>query len=197
LIDWLKSLGVWLGEDLSPTGAQHLLTLHLHGSLPVETSSKHGRYVHTYALKASPSGSSCTYIHVLLDYQQKHNITYKIIIWNFLMKFLKPIPMAIIFFHFTTFHRKHYLHYFLVSLLPRSALKLPTFVIFSFSQSRLLFPGGNTTATYYRIKKLIKKSVYHANRIYSMSEFYGRGQERLSKSSCTEGLSFCGQPNGS
>ena len=38
------------------------------------------------------------------------------------------------------------------------------------------FVGGNTTTTYYRIKKLIKRSVHHANRIYSMAEFYGRGQ---------------------
>ena len=36
--------------------------------------------------------------------------------------------------------------------------------------------GGNATSTYYRIKKLIKRSVHHANRIYALTEFYGRGQ---------------------
>ena len=49
--------------------------------------------------------------------------------------------------------------------------------IIAFEFSRAFYrTGGNTTSTYYRIKKLIKRSVHHANRIYALTEFYGRGQ---------------------
>jgi len=41
----------------------------------------------------------------------------------------------------------------------------------------IFFLGHNSTLTHNRIKKLLNKSVHHANKVFGGAEFYGRGMK--------------------
>ena len=39
-----------------------------------------------------------------------------------------------------------------------------------------IFTDKNSTATYQRIERIIKKNIEEANRVFNLAEFYGKGQ---------------------